>query len=146
MALHGGCDCGSVRYVLARDELPSVVCCHCRDCQTRSGSAFDQTAFIDPGELEVTGPLVTFDRKSVPSGMDATVSLCGTCHTVIQNTHAARPGTILLRAGTLDDSEALVPIAHLFTKRKQAWLTLPQRVPAFEELPSAEEFRQIFGF
>lgn len=142
MAFHGGCDCGSVRYVLSRETLPGVICCHCRDCQTRTGSAFDQTAFVDPGGLNATGPLVTFKRR-MPSGMEATVSACDVCHTAIYNTHVARPGTILLRAGTLDESDALVPIAHILTKRKQAWLILPEGVPAFEELPSQAEFLEV---
>src|SRR3974390_1313017 len=100
MALHGGCACGSVRYFLSRDELPRVVCCHCRDCQSQSGSAFDQTAFVDQNELEVTGPLVISPRQ-MPSGMASTISGCGTCYTAICNVRADRPSRILLRAGTL---------------------------------------------
>jgi hypothetical protein len=142
MAVHGGCDCGAVRYVLSRESLPPVVCCHCLDCQTRSGSAFDQTGFVDPDELEVTGPLVSFAKK-MPSGMDATDSTCGGCHTVIYNTHSARPATVLLRAGTLDDSQAIVPVAHIFAKRKQSWIGLPDDVPTFAEFPSGAEFFEL---
>jgi len=145
MAVHGGCDCGQVRYVLSRDELPKVACCHCLDCQTRSGSAFDQTAFIDPHELEVIGPLVTISKVSMPSGMAATDSFCSSCHTIIYNTHTILTDQILLRAGTLDDSQSIVPAAHHFTKRKQSWLTLPTAVPTFEELPPPAEFSRIFG-
>lgn len=143
MAFHGGCECGSVRYILKRDNLPGVVCCHCRDCQTRSGSAFDQTAFLDPDEIIVTGPLATFEKQT-PNGMKATDSSCSVCHTVIYNTHAKSSGKLLLRAGTLDESQALMPSAHIFIKRKQAWLVLPDGIPAFEGLPSAEEFRRAF--
>jgi Glutathione-dependent formaldehyde-activating enzyme len=34
----GGCQCGSVRYVLA--EPIRLAACHCKECQRKSGSAF----------------------------------------------------------------------------------------------------------
>ena len=39
-AIMGGCRCGRVRYRVALPKLPNVYACHCRDCQTWSGSAF----------------------------------------------------------------------------------------------------------
>lgn len=143
MAVHGGCDCGQVRYFLAFDDLPGVMCCHCDDCQTRSGTAFDQTAFLEPHEIEIAGKLTTIGRQ-MRSGNDLTANFCGSCHTLIYNTNSASPGRILLRAGTLDDSQALVPLAHMMTKFKQAWLILPAEVPAFAEFPPAHEFVRIF--
>lgn len=44
--IQGGCRCGAVRYVLALDTLPRTYACHCRDCQTWSGSAFSQQTFL----------------------------------------------------------------------------------------------------
>jgi hypothetical protein len=79
----------------------------------------------------------------MPSGVASTLSVCGACYTAIFNVRADRPSTILLRAGTLDESESIVPIVHIFTKRKQAWVTLPRDVPAFEEFPSRAEFYRL---
>ena len=90
----------------------------------------------------MTGPLITSTRR-MPSGMVSTSSVCSTCYTAIFNVHAARPSTILLRAGTLDESQSIVPIAHIFTKRKQAWVTLPRDVPVFDEFPSQAEFYRL---
>jgi hypothetical protein len=51
----------------------------------------------------------------------------------------SRPGIALLRAGTLDDSDAIVPRLHIWVKRKQPLVVLPEGVPAFEEsAPMAE--------
>jgi len=144
MAIHGGCACGAVRYELARDALPPVYCCHCRDCQTRSGSAFNETAVVRAGELEVTGPVTVFDRTT-PSGQVFKLNLCGTCHSPLLAVSAQAPEIVLLRAGSLDESDALVPVAHIWTSRKQPWVGLPDGVPQWEEAPSPEFFALV-GF
>jgi hypothetical protein len=40
-----------------------------------------------------------------------------------------------VRAGTLDDTSALSPVAHAWTKNKQPWVSLPEGVTQFEEQP-----------
>src|SRR5437899_11866971 len=35
----GGCQCGSVRYVLTTEPI-RLAACHCKECQRQSGSAF----------------------------------------------------------------------------------------------------------
>ena len=39
--------------------------------------------------------------------------------------------TRYVRVGTLDTPDALPPLAHIFTRSKQAWLTLPKEVPSY---------------
>ena len=44
--LEGGCACGKMRYRL--ESKPMIVhCCHCRDCQRQTGSAFVLNALIE---------------------------------------------------------------------------------------------------
>jgi hypothetical protein len=46
---------------------------------------------------------------------------------------------VVVRAGTLDRSDELDVVAHIWVKRKQAWLQLPAGVPAWAEgAPVAE--------
>lgn len=134
----GGCRCGAVRYTLALEELPRTYACHCRDCQTWSGSAFSQQTFLPEEVLTVTGPLVVYELTN-PSGRVSMQRMCGTCHTRIFNSNSARPGVVVVRAGTLDRSDELEVVAHLWVKRKQPWLTLPPHVPIWpENAPVAE--------
>ncbi len=37
-----------------------------------------------------------------------------------------------VRAGTLDDPSGVAPDAHIYTRSKLPWVTVPDSVPAFE--------------
>ena len=136
--VQGGCRCGAVRYKLALDVLPRTYACHCRDCQTWSGSAFSQQTFLPEESLSVTGPLAVYELTS-PSGRTSIQRMCAVCHTRVYNSNSARPGVVVVRAGTLDRSDELNVVAHIWVKRKQPWLKLREDVPAWSEgAPIAE--------
>ena len=136
--IEGGCRCGAVRYTLARDALPPTYACHCVDCQTWSGSAFSQQTFVPEAALAVSGAVVVYEFTT-PSGNTSTQRMCGVCHTRIYNTNSARPNVAVVRAGTLDRSDELRVVAHIWVKRKQPWLTLDDGVPAWHEAAPAAE-------
>jgi hypothetical protein len=135
----GGCRCGATRYALAPGTRVTVYACHCLDCQSWSGSAFSENARLPADALAVEGPTVAY-AHGTPSGGVATHTLCAVCRTRICNTHSALPGVVVLRAGTLDASDRLAPAAHLWTRRRQPWLTLPDGIPAWEEGAAVADF------
>jgi len=130
--IQGGCRCGAVRYELALDALPPTYACHCLDCQTWSGSAFSQQTFLHEAALAVTGPVVVYEFTT-PSGRTSTQRLCGVCHARIYNSNSARPNVAIVRAGTLDRSNELRVVAHIWVKRKQPWLTLEDGASTWPE-------------
>lgn len=136
--IHGGCRCGAVRYSIAADALPPSYACHCHICQRWSGSAFSQQLVVPEERLTVTGPVIVYevateDRTSVQR-------LCGTCHARVYNTNTRRPGLAVVRAGTLDRSEELECVGHIYTAYKQAWVTIPDDVPSWREAAPPAEF------
>lgn len=137
--IEGGCRCGAVRYALSLDALPPTYACHCLDCQTWSGSAFSQQAIVPESALRATGAVVVYAFTS-PSGHTSTQRLCGVCHTRVYNTNTARPHVVVVRAGTLDRSDELSVVAHIWVKRKQRWLTVAEGVPTWPEAAPAAEF------
>ena len=136
MAIEGGCRCGGVRYTLALDTLPYSYACHCHQCQRWSGSAFSQNMFVPEDRLSITGPVAVYERTT--EDRTTTQRMCGTCHARIYNTNTRRPGIAVVRAGTLDRSEELDCVAHIFTASKQRWLALPADVPSWPEWPPPE--------
>lgn len=138
MAIVGGCRCGACRYEIASEDLPRVYACHCHICQRWSGSAFSVQALVAEDRLGVTGPIVvheisTEDRTSIQR-------TCSICHSRIYNTNTRRPGIAVVRAGTLDRSEELECVAHIFTAYRQRWVDIPIGVLSWPEAPPPEDF------
>jgi len=142
--ISGGCRCGAVCYTLALDSLPLTYACHCTDCQTWSGSAFSQQAVVPEEALAASGPIAIFELVGA-SGRVSRQRMCSVCHTRLFNTNSARPGVLVVRAGTLDRSNELHVAAHVWTRSKQPWLTLPKDAPAWPEGPPPDQMTKALG-
>lgn len=125
----GGCECGQVRYVM--DAPIFVNCCHCRQCQRSSGSAFAINAMIESDRVHVTA--------GVPERVGAS-ERCPNCHIELWAYHRKfGPGLRFVRVGTLDRGETLPVSAHFFTATRHRWITPPEGIPAFAGLPREDE-------
>lgn len=126
--MEGGCQCGFIRYRVSGKPLRLNVC-HCKDCQKQSGSAFGMSLVVRPESLALTaGEVKTFELQA-ESGRIKVCAFCPKCGVRIYNATAA---LCSVKAGTLDDTNGLVPDAHYWTSRKQAWAQLPDDLPCFE--------------
>lgn len=127
--LAGGCECGSVRYRMTAEPI-FVNCCHCRECQKITGSAFAINALIEVEQIEVSEGsenLSTVDRAT----------RCSRCNSLLWSEHREFGRRVkFLRVGTLDEAERVSPDAHFFIRSKHLWVSLPEGVPAFESLPA----------
>ena len=61
-------------------------------------------------------------RRNSPSGADVTSWFCGECGARLYGERKGRPQIMNLRAGTLDDTSWLTPLAHFYTGSAQAWV------------------------
>jgi hypothetical protein len=129
--LPGGCACGAVRYCLTSAPM-FVHCCHCRDCQRQTGSAFVINALIEADRVT----LLSGRPESVPvptdSGRPHLVHRCPSCRTALWSDYGNRRVMLFVRVGTLDDPSALPPDVHIYTRSKLPWVGLPTNVPAFD--------------
>jgi hypothetical protein len=131
--LHGGCDCGHVRYSLVTCPL-FVHCCHCRWCQRESGSAFALNAMVEADRVTLTGGEPELVHTPSASGMGRQIARCPRCRIALWSHYAGSgPLTRFVRVGTLDEPDALPPDIHIFTTSKQPWLTLPADTPVMPE-------------
>jgi hypothetical protein len=138
-AIEGGCRCGRIRYRAATDTLPNVYACHCRDCQTWSGSAFSLQFFLRENRFEVTGAPQLYELVSPASGRTSRQRACPICFARVYNTNSARPGFVTIRAGTLDRSDELKVVAHIWTRRKMEGIVIPADVPSWPQgAPTAD--------
>ena len=117
----GSCQCGKVTYQVTEPPLITVAC-HCLDCQKASGAAFSISMVLRESGFEVTaGEVVKWDRPTEQGGV-AQCWFCPNCGNRIYHDSPALPGIIRLKPGTLDDTSAINPAAHVWTCREQPWL------------------------
>lgn len=129
--LEGGCACGAVRYRLASAPM-FVHCCHCRDCQRQTGSAFVLNALIETARVELLAGAPVAVEVPTDSGRPHDVYRCPRCQTAVWSDYGRRGVLRFVRVGTLDDPAALAPDVHIYVRSKQPWVSLPVGVPAFE--------------
>lgn len=129
--LEGGCACGAVRYRLTRAPM-FVHCCHCRDCQRQTGSAFVINALIETSCIEIGQGETKPSRMPTDSGRPHDIYRCRDCGTALWSDYGGRPALRFVRVGTLDKPEAVQPDVHIFTRSKLPWVSLPEGVPTYE--------------
>lgn len=127
MTREGGCVCGSVRYQLRGNPL-TLYACHCTRCQTRSGSAFTLNLIALQTDLTVV------QGAPESAGESGKRKRCPACATGLWSERRI-PGVIWLRAGTLDDTRWLKPVAHVWVRSAQQWFAIPEGVKTFETQP-----------
>ena len=128
--LEGGCSCGAVRYTLASEPM-FVHCCHCRDCQKQTGSAFVLNALYEADRVASRGETTGFVMPT-ESGRPHTIHRCSKCGVAVWSIYGGIDKMRFVRVGTLDDSSALSPDVHIYTRSKLPWVTLPEGALAFE--------------
>jgi len=132
LPLAGGCSCGAVRYRLTARPM-FVHCCHCRDCQRQTGSAFAINALIETDRVEILAGAPEAVSMPTDSGRPHDIYRCPTCRDAVWSDYGRRGVMRFVRVGTLDDPEAVQPDVHIYTRSKLPWVQLPEDVPAFAE-------------
>ena len=151
--LAGGCSCGAVRYRLTSAPM-FVHCCHCRDCQRQTGSAFVLNALIETARVELLSGKLDEIILPTESGRNQKVYRCPSCKIAVWSVYGGVDKLRFIRIGTLDDPGKLKPDVHIFVRSKLPWVKLPEGVPAFDAYydsktvwppASLERRKAIFG-
>ena len=127
----GACGCGAVRYRMTTPPL-FVHCCHCRDCQRQTGSAFALNALIEADRVAVLSGTLQPDTMPTDSGLPHRVFRCTDCGTAVWSEYGGRTTLRFVRVGTLDEPSRLPPDVHIYVRSRLPWVTLPEGVPAFD--------------
>ena len=151
--LEGGCACGRARYWLSSKPM-FVHCCHCRDCQRQTGSAFVINALIETDRVEMLSGETEGVAVPTDSGRPHVIHRCPSCRIALFSHYGGRQRLSFIRVGTLDEPAALAPDVHIYTRSKLPWVALPAGVPAFDAYydskrlwppESLERRKAIFG-
>ena len=121
LPLTGGCSCGAIRYEIVSFPL-LLYTCNCTNCQTASGSAFALNMPAKAKDFHILQGEPKGWRHASPSGVAVTSWFCGDCGGRLYGERAGREEIVNVRAGTLDDTSWLVPVAHMYMKSAQPWV------------------------
>ena len=98
---YGGCGCGCVRYETIGNPTRAGIC-HCRYCQTRTGSAFGISVYFEKNRVKIlNGELKRYNFKN-SSGRSFENRFCKKCGTTVFWTVELRQGLIGIAGGTFD--------------------------------------------
>lgn len=132
--IQGSCLCGSVRYTSATEPV-MVAVCHCTHCQKQSGGAFSVNVGVPKGSLAFTQGKTSVYQDQGSSGMPVYRHFCGSCGSPIYSDVVATPQLDWLKAGTLDDTSWVQPVANIWCESAQKWVTYADGVPRFPQNP-----------
>lgn len=133
MAYTGGCYCGEIRYEATGDPQGALQC-HCRECQYITGGYPNAImVFAEENFRYTKGSPSEFSRSDLERPV--TRAFCPTCGTAIGTRSPARPNSMIIKVGTLDDPSVFEPKVAIFTVDMQPFHSLPDDVPSFERRP-----------
>jgi hypothetical protein len=135
--LQGGCACGHIRYRLTARPM-FVHCCHCRDCQRQTGTAFAINALIEVDRVETQNEPRPIGVPT-DSGKPHRIFRCPRCETAVWSEYGGLEKLRFVRAGTLDEPSAVSPDVHIYIRSKLPWVVLPAGIPAFEAYYKASD-------
>jgi hypothetical protein len=122
MKITGGCHCGAIRYEAEVDPATAGIC-HCTDCQILSGTAFRFSIRAAAGSFRIVAGAPRVYTKTAESGILRDQAFCETCGSPI---YAATPGPepriYSIRAGTIDQRQALRPAGQIWLRSQLPWL------------------------
>lgn len=138
----GSCECKSICYQHDGEPLTCYTC-HCTDCQTSSGSAFGLSMIVSEKNLKVVKGELSIAIVNY-NGTKVQRHHCALCGTTLWLSADAYPNIVALKPGTFDDTKWFKPIAHLWTRSAQPWVSFDESIPQYEQQPELSELVSLW--
>jgi hypothetical protein len=128
----GRCFCGKVQFRMQGAPM-FVHCCHCRDCQQQSGSAFVVNGLIEADRIELVTGEPRAIRMTTESGHPHDIYRCDNCQSALWSDYGGRDWLRFVRLAALIEPDRFEPDVHIFTRSKLGWVVLPEDAAVFTE-------------
>lgn len=133
----GGCQCGKIRYRV-NGEAYMLYACHCTDCQKQSASAFGMSLIVDAEQIELLRGQDHI-RYWETRGDDGSLKRCAFCPDCGNRLFHDGEGRVSIKAGSLDRTDDLDPVAHIWLRSAQPWVKIDSdRARCFDREPDDE--------
>lgn len=122
MKIDGGCHCGYLKFEAEVDPADTIIC-HCTDCQSLSGSAFNVVVPTLQGTFRFTAGEPSIYVKTADSGNRRAQAFCPRCGTRIYSApDGGTSGFFGLRVGAIRQRAELVPRQQIWSISAQPWV------------------------
>ena len=100
--------------------------CHCVDERRLSGNGFSNNLLMSTDDLKILSGAMKTNSRKADSGNTITTHFCGDCGSLLYRTSDGYPGTIVVKAGCIDDdgktNAGYVPEVEIFTRSRVSWM------------------------
>jgi hypothetical protein len=122
--MRANCQCGSLTAEVEDGAEPTVIMCHCIDCQRRSGSQFGSIAYYPAENVAIAGEAREFSR-STDNGNTFTTGFCPVCGSTVYARASRLPKIVGVTVGTIADPAFPRPVRSVYEQSRHAWIELP---------------------
>ena len=130
-AITGGCLCGKIRYTVSQ-PVQNIIACHCTNCQKASGTVVSHNTAVPTSAVTFTSGQPKVFADVAKSGNTLYRYFCGDCGSPIYSQRAKVPEMMVLKVGSLDDTDAMKLIMNIWTNSARPWVHID---PATESYP-----------
>lgn len=132
--LHGGCQCGAVRYVCAAAPL-QVYVCHCTECRAQSSSAFGISVQVPVAAFSLVRGAPRRWSRPTASGQVLDGWFCPDCGSRLWHRNRGDAATLNIKGGSLDDPPDLSAAMHIWTASRLPGVLIPDDAACFPGEP-----------
>ena len=125
----GSCLCGGVKFRIMA-ELEPLQVCHCSQCRKAQGGPLATNTPVQSAAFELLCGAELLSAYTSSPGKQRV--FCSTCGSPVYSRKDSLPGVLRLRAGLIDGSLAVRPVAHFHTASKANWWPVNDGLPQFE--------------
>jgi hypothetical protein len=125
----GGCLCGKIRYTISQ-PVQNIIACHCTNCQKASGSGMSHNTPVPASAVTFTLGQPNIYADTAQSGNKLYRAFCGDCGSPIYSQRESTPEMMVIKVGTLDNSDAMKLIMNIWTDSTRPWVNID---PATEQ-------------
>ncbi|RDL30813.1 Mss4-like protein [Venustampulla echinocandica] len=118
----GSCLCGAINFEYTGEPAITAVC-HCKDCQKWAGAAASTNVVVPHAQFKITKGTPKKHVSIPDSGKPYPRFFCGDCGTSLYGQPEGMDGLTVIKAGTLDNGAADIPMAaELYIKDRVSFM------------------------
>ncbi len=126
--MSGGCLCGGVRYQITA-KCRDIINCHCENCRRTHGHIAAYTPVLQSDLVLICQHTLQWYHDESP---DTFRGFCNRCGSSLFWDARDGHGKMSVSAGSLDDSQNLKTIGHIYVSEAGKYYEISDALPCFE--------------